>query len=123
MFLNVVDILITGCIILLMTRIFQYKQVNRNRAMAILLSTLLFLSVLVSTLFIVKELDHECVGENCPICYQISMCVDILKTITGAAIIASLVSTPFLKNISKKIFVKINLIYNTPVLLKVKLTI
>ena len=41
--------------------------------------TILFV-VLCSAAFIAEEANHDCVGENCPICAQISVCQNMLKT-------------------------------------------
>lgn len=42
----------------------------------------------ISTAYIIKEADHDCTGENCPICHEIQICQKILNTV-GTAIVAA----------------------------------
>ena len=60
------------------------QNYNRNRITAIVLCVLFIFSILFSVSFILREADHDCVGENCPICYQISVCENTLKNISLA---------------------------------------
>lgn len=53
---------------------------KEQKAAAILLAVLLLGTVLFSCLFIVENVHHDCVGENCPICMEIETA---LHTISG----------------------------------------
>ncbi|HPR39735.1 MAG TPA: hypothetical protein PKY19_04105 [Oscillospiraceae bacterium] len=57
----------------------------KNRAIALLLSAAVLSAVILSVVFIAKEADHDCTGENCPICHEIKVCVRTLALI-GAAV-------------------------------------
>ena len=57
---------------------------KKNRIIAILLAVMVLFVMLYSALFIVAHAEHDCVGENCPICYQISVCENTLKNLSLA---------------------------------------
>lgn len=52
---------------------------------AVLLAFVLFFSVL----FLLLEADHDCAGEDCPVCTLVSLCKDLLRQLlpglTGTA--------------------------------------
>jgi len=54
------------------------KRAYRVIKAAIALIMVLF--VLFSFVFIIAEADHSCAGEDCPICYQLSVCEGFLKS-------------------------------------------
>ena len=57
---------------------------KKKRIAALLLAVTVLLVMLYSALFIAAEADHDCVGENCPICYQINVCQNALKYLSLA---------------------------------------
>ena len=57
---------------------------KKKRIIAILLAVTVFFVMLYSALFIVVHAEHDCVGENCPICYQIDVCQNALKNLSLA---------------------------------------
>lgn len=63
---------------------------NQKRGFALILAFVLCLTMLFSATFIVTEADHDCTGEDCPICYQISICENTLKTLSYAVIAITL---------------------------------
>lgn len=65
---------------------------KRRRIIAILLSILFVLSVIFTLSFIAAEADHECIGDECPICAEIQSCEDFLKTVSVAAAVFAVVS-------------------------------
>lgn len=103
------------------------KGVNgmtKNMRFAVLLLTIaVCFAMLFLAFFIVAEAGHDCTGEHCPICYQISVCINTLKklsfTVVAVAIAAAVTYTAVLlichaagRDDSK-----------TPISLKVKLSI
>lgn len=54
---------------------------KKNRFLAVLLTAAVVFVMLFSVLFIAMEADHDCTGEDCPICYQISVCENTLKSV------------------------------------------
>lgn len=64
----------------------------RNRVAAFVLTLLFVFVMLFSQFFIIAEAEHDCIGEHCPVCEQIAVCENALKTLSNgvAAIIALL---------------------------------
>lgn len=54
---------------------------NRKRAGALLLCIGLILVLSVSIIFIAHEADHDCCGEDCPICQMIAVNIRLLRTL------------------------------------------
>lgn len=59
---------------------------KRKRLIASVLALTVALVMLFFVCFIVAEADHDCVGENCPICYQICICENVMRSIGFVAI-------------------------------------
>ena len=57
---------------------------KKKRIAALVLAVIVLFVMLYSALFIAAEADHDCVGENCPICYQINVCQNALKNLSLA---------------------------------------
>ena len=55
---------------------------KKKRIISLFLAMTILIVMLYSALFIIFEADHNCVGENCPICYQISVCENTLKNLS-----------------------------------------
>ena len=51
---------------------------------AVFISLILFFGVMLSSSYIAKEMDHDCIGEDCPICEQMEECSLVLEK-AGAA--------------------------------------
>ena len=62
---------------------------DRKRVGALLLCIGLILVLSVSTAFIAHEADHDCCGEDCPICRTIAVNISLLRTL-GLAVLAVL---------------------------------
>ena len=67
---------------------------KRFRFMTGLLAAVLTVVMLSSAVYIAAEADHDCSGEDCAICRQISACENLLKSLgfagAAAAITAAL---------------------------------
>ena len=95
---------------------------SKRRVMSAVLAALVLVVLLSSSLFIIDHADHDCIGEDCPICGQIYLCTQTLKTLS-LAVIAAAVFYAFSALLSITIR-QAETIYvqPTPVSLKVKLT-
>jgi hypothetical protein len=60
---------------------------ERKRIGALALCIGLALVLLVSTAFIIHEADHDCDGEDCPICRMIAVNLRLLRTAGLAALL------------------------------------
>ena len=95
---------------------------KKKRIAAILLAVTLLFVILCSAAFIAEEANHDCAGENCPICDQISVCQNILKTFS-LAVCAVALAAAFIYTLRKHIFACTDMVPSyTLVSLKVKLT-
>ena len=57
---------------------------KKKRIISLIVAVAIFFVMLYSALYIAAEANHDCVGENCPICYQISVCENTLKNLSLA---------------------------------------
>lgn len=95
---------------------------TKKRILAAVLTALVLAVMLSSSLFIIEHADHDCTGEDCPICQQIYLCTQTLKTLS-LAVIAAAVFYAFSALLSITIRqVETACVPHTPVSLKVKLT-
>lgn len=62
---------------------------TKKRILAAVLTALVLVVMLSSSLFIIEHADHDCTGEDCPICQQIYLCTQTLKTLSIAVIAAT----------------------------------
>ena len=56
-----------------------------NAVMSYVLCVIIIAAMLFSTLFIVKESNHKCIGAHCPICAELQACVQTINAIGSAA--------------------------------------
>lgn len=61
---------------------------KKKRIIIIILTVLFALSVIFTFSFICANADHDCVGEDCPVCAEIQSCEDFLKTVAATASVA-----------------------------------
>ncbi len=57
---------------------------KKKRIISLVIAAAVFFAMLYSALYIAAEANHDCVGENCPICYQINICKNTLKNLSLA---------------------------------------
>ena len=62
---------------------------KKKRIISLIVAVAVFFVMLYSALYIAAEANHDCVGENCPICYQISVCENTLKNLSLAVCAAA----------------------------------
>ncbi len=77
-------------------------MIMKKRFAAAVMLLVLFFALLSSFGFIIIESNHECLGEDCPICYKIAICENTLKTIVFIA--PALVFSILTKRFSSVIF-------------------
>ena len=100
----------------------RMERKKRNRIAALLLAVTILVIMLYSAFFVAAEADHDCVGEGCPICYQVDACQNTLKSLS-LAVCATAVAVAFTYTLCRSISACAAVIPNyTLVSLKVKLT-
>ena len=87
-----------------------------------LLAAVLAVVMLSSAVYIAVEADHDCSGDDCAICRQISICENLLKSL-GLAGAAAAISTAFTYTVCRAILPRAEMNGTlTLVALKVKLS-
>lgn len=54
-----------------------------RRFIAVFLAALVLLAVMTSLFTISHEGEHDCIGENCPVCAVLALCRNTLKALLG----------------------------------------
>ena len=95
---------------------------KKKRIISLAVAVAVLFVMLCSAVFVAAEANHDCVGENCPICYQISVCENTLKNLS-LAVCAVVFAAVFIYTLCRSISACADAITSyTLVSLKVKLT-
>ena len=60
------------------------KVKNAKRILAGVLALLLLLALVLCALCIAAEADHDCTGEDCPVCALVHQCENLLRQLAAA---------------------------------------
>ena len=88
---------------------------------ACLIAVWMLFVVLLSFFFIAVEANHECTGEDCPVCVCIEQCESALQKIGSGLIVLALQMAPVLLCFFAVLIPVIRIAKETPVLCKVRL--
>ena len=94
---------------------------NKKHLVAVFLAAVVLFALMSSLFVSIHEADHDCIGENCPVCTVIAICRNTLKALGGALVAAALVFACFCLGVSVITRFRIVKYNETPVSLKVKL--
>ena len=94
---------------------------GKKRLAACILTLVFVLAMLSSMAFIVLEAEHDCTGEDCPVCYQLSVCEHTLKLGLAAAVLTGTLLIGLILPFAARFASGVRLCL-TPVTLKVKLS-
>ena len=75
---------------------------KRFRFLTGVLAAVLAVVMLSSAVYIALEADHDCSGEDCAICHQISTCENLLKSL-GFAGAAAAITAAFIYTLCKAV--------------------
>lgn len=65
------------------------RQSNMSRkAIAMAMAAFLVLFLSLTTAFLVKEVNHECCGKDCPVCAEIIRCGQTVREMGGCLLLA-----------------------------------
>lgn len=95
---------------------------KRNRIIALLLAVIFLFIMAFSLVIVAAEADHECCGEDCPICEIIAICENNIKGLSMILVFVSLMVALALLGAFIRETRKLRYQSQTPVSLKVKLT-
>lgn len=59
----------------------QFKHLYVRRSIVLVVCLGIAVTFLLSTWFIISHVDHDCIGEHCPVCAQIQTVENLLKQI------------------------------------------
>ena len=59
---------------------------NRKKILYVILACILILALVYPVVFIALESDHDCRGDDCPICFDIYLCCNVVKNLSFTAI-------------------------------------
>ncbi len=82
---------------------------------------LVLVAVLFSTIYIAAETDHDCSGEDCPVCACMQMCESTLRLISGVAGAAGSLAVPVVFAGIFSLYTSLIFRQETPVSRKVRL--
>ena len=69
----------------------SFRLKNPRRTLAMLVGLLLALSLLLSAAFVLAEMHHSCVGEQCEICHAVAQSVSYLKAESASVLPIALI--------------------------------
>lgn len=61
------------------------NDLTKNRITVFIIATVMLMAVVFSAFFIAAHADHDCAGEDCPICAVIHQCESMLRGIGDGA--------------------------------------
>lgn len=99
----------------------KYKAADAGKITSIFLILVLLLFLFVSTYFIAYEADHECTGEDCPVCALIQMSENSLRQLGSGASAAAAVSSLFILILVMQTCTGDSITLPTPVSRKIRL--
>ncbi len=74
----------------------RLKNKTKQRGAACIMAVMMLLVVLLSSFFIAVHADHDCTGEDCPICASIQHCENAIRGIGSGVTAVSAVIVPVL---------------------------
>lgn len=60
---------------------------QRRSTLSIIAALAVLFVVLISSFFVAEETNHDCTGEDCPICYEISVCQETVRKLTVVGVV------------------------------------
>ena len=92
-----------------------------RRVLACIMAVMVFFVVLFSAFFIVSHADHDCTGEDCPICACMQQCENILHGVGGDSMFVSIGILPIVLFTASLFVFCYFVISDTPVSAKVRM--
>lgn len=98
-----------------------HRSADSGKITAIFLILIVLLFLFISTYFIAYEADHECTGEDCPICALLQMSENSLRQLGSGAPAAAAVSSLFILILVMQVCTGDSITLPTPVSRKTRL--
>lgn len=97
-------------------------MVKNRRFYAIVFSILIVSTLLFSVMFVAVKTNHDCIGEDCPVCHSIQSCVQTLRTLNTVVVTTIVILAVDYSLVRITLPHVYDIILRTLVSLKVKLT-
>ena len=110
-----------GLILTLVRRSGLKTRTVMNRILTGIMAIMVLFVVLFSAFFIVSHADHDCSGEDCPVCACIQQCENILHGADGNLVFANAGFMPLVLVIGSILVSYCVVISGTPVSAKVRM--
>ncbi len=110
-----------GLILIFVRRSGLKTQTVMNRILTGIMAIMVLFVVLFSAFFIVSHADHDCSGEDCPVCACIQQCENILHGADGNLVFANAGFLPVVLVIGSILISYCVVISGTPVSAKVRM--
>ncbi|MBQ3356791.1 MAG: hypothetical protein IJG45_06725 [Oscillospiraceae bacterium] len=94
---------------------------KQRRLAAAILAVFVLVAVMTSLFIMAHEVDHDCTGEDCPVCAVIALCRNALKVLCGTLIAAALLFACLRFTAPILLPIRVSSYSKTPITLKVKL--
>lgn len=94
---------------------------KEKRIISGIIAIMMFAVIMISSLFIAIEADHDCCGEDCPICSFVTVCENTLRHVTEGIAAVALVVFSYVVLILLENPVVLFITQETPVSAKVRL--
>ena len=65
------------------------KAIHKRRILAGVLALAALLALLLSAFYVAAEADHDCTGEDCPVCALIHLCENLLRSFAAVILMAA----------------------------------
>ncbi len=96
-------------------------KLKMNSALAGIMAAMVIFVMLFSAIFVVSHTDHDCAGEDCPICACICLCENLLHGTVDSSMVSSVGILPVVLNTASILISYCVVISGTPVSVKVRM--
>lgn len=74
----------------------EKESANNRKIIAVLLAGFLLTGLLFSCCFLIENMNHDCMGENCPICLQMEEAVHFIQSMKCISVLSFFMVVLFL---------------------------
>ena len=99
----------------------QNSIFTNRRMFAGIIAAMMLFTVLFSYFYIASEVNHDCIGENCPICESIQICENTVKKIGSGLITIAVLLFSFVHVYFPKFIYNSDISFDTPISLKIRM--
>jgi hypothetical protein len=98
------------------------EMIQHKRLIATFVAVLILFSLFFSIYFVALKTNHECTGEDCPICHEIQSCLQTIRTLIVTIPATAVMVAVLFYLVQSTLLISAPIIFRTLVSLKVKLS-